>query len=176
MDLRDYCNIILIFICTITFSFSQDLQVRCINPKFDQLVDNYLGYSIPAISVADAFESKNDFIFLDAREKEEYNTSHIKNAIHIGYDNFNIDSIQQIIPKDKKLIIYCSIGYRSEKIGEILNQNGYISVQNLYGSIFEWVNQHHQIVDNKGKTTTILHTYNKKWSKWVENDDITKRW
>ena len=176
MDLRDYCNIILIFICTFNISFSQDSQVRCINPKFDQLVDNYLDYSIPAISVADAFDSKSNFIFLDAREREEYNTSHIQNVIHIGYDNFNIDSIKKIIPKDKAIIIYCSIGYRSEKIGEILNQNGYQNVQNLYGSIFEWVNQHHLIVDQNGDQTNLLHTYSKKWSKWVENNDIKKKW
>ena len=176
MDLRDYCNIILIFIITFTVSFSQDIQVRCINPRFDQLVDNYLDYSVSAISVADAFESKSDYIFLDSREKEEYNTSHIENAIHIGYDDLNVDSIKQILPKEKAIIIYCSIGYRSEKIGEILVQNGYLNVQNLYGSIFEWVNQHHLIVDNKGKPTTALHTYNKKWSKWVENDDINKKW
>lgn len=176
MDLRDYYNIILILIYTITYSFSQDQEVRCINPKFDQLVDNYLNYSVPAISVADAFETKNDFIFLDAREREEYNISHIENAFHIGYDNFNIDSLQQIIPKEKTLVIYCSIGYRSEKIGEILNQNGYMNVQNLYGSIFEWVNQHHPIVDNKGQPTNTLHTYSKKWSKWVENEDINKKW
>jgi rhodanese-related sulfurtransferase len=176
MALRDYCNIILIFICSFTLSFSQDDQVHCINPKFDQLVDKYLDYSIPTISVADAFESKNKYTFLDAREKDEYNTSHIENAIHIGYDNFNIDSILQIIPKDQALIIYCSIGYRSEKIGKILNQNGYQKVHNLYGSIFEWVNQHHMIEDSSGNSTTTLHTYNKKWSKWVENQDIIKKW
>lgn len=176
MDLRDYCNIILILICAIPCSFAQDQQVRCINPQFDQLVDNYLEYSVPPISVADAFESKNEFIFLDAREIEEYNTSHIENAIHIGYKNFKVDSIKQVVSKDKSLIIYCSIGYRSEKIGEILQKNGYTNVHNLYGSIFEWVNQHHLIVDNEGRNTDKLHSYNKKWSKWVENEAINILW
>ena len=176
MDLRDYCNILLLLICSINFTFAQEVEVRCIDPKFDQLVDNYLDYSIPVISVADAYHSKDKFIFLDAREIEEYNTSHISNSIHIGYDDFDLNAIQPLISKDSHLIIYCSIGYRSEKIGKILKKNGYQSIFNLYGSIFEWVNQHHPIFDQKGNETNSLHTFNKNWSKWVRDDGINKVW
>lgn len=176
MDLRDYYNILFLLIWTLNVSLSQEPEVRCINPQFDQLVDNYLEYSIPVISVADAYESKDKFIFLDAREPEEYKTSHIATAIHIGYDDFDIKSIESIISKDAPIIVYCSIGYRSEKIGEILKKNGFKSVFNLYGSIFEWVNQHHPVIDQKNNPTLMLHTYNKKWSKWIEDNEIKKIW
>ena len=176
MALRDYYNIILLMFCALSISFAQTTDVRCINPEFDQLVDNYLEYSIPVISVADASETKKNVIFLDARELKEYNTSHIENAIHIGYDKFDISSIKGELPENATFIVYCSIGYRSEKIGEILKANGFHKVYNLYGSIFEWVNQHHLLVDENGNQTFMLHTYNKKWSKWVENDDIKKIW
>ncbi len=176
MDLRDYCNILFLLVCTLHFSFAQETEVRCINPEFDQLVDDYLDYSVSTISVADAYESRENYIFLDAREIEEYNTSHIPNAVHIGYDNFDIDAITSQFPKDARLIVYCSIGYRSEKIGKILDKNGYKTVHNLYGSIFEWVNQHHLVHDQFGNPTNQLHTYNKRWSKWVENEDIDKTW
>ena len=176
MDLRDYCNILFFLIWTVTFSFSQVTEVRCINPKFDELVDDYLDYTIPSISVADAYDAKDKYIFLDAREINEYNTSHIKNAIHIGYDDFDIKSIKSTIPKDAEIIVYCSIGYRSEKIGEKLKKNGFQSVYNLYGSIFEWVNQHNSVYDNEGNKTSKVHTYNRKWSKWVENDEFEKVW
>lgn len=79
------------------------------------------------------------------------------------------------MPKDKKIVVYCSIGYRSEKIAERIQAMGY-EVSNLYGSIFEWVNQGNQIVDNTGKETKELHTYNRKWSKWVEPDSVQKTW
>lgn len=176
MVLRDYFNAFFLVFYMWSFSSAQTTAIRCINPEFDKLVDNYLNYSIPVISVADAIESKNYYIFLDARELNEFNTSHIENAIHIGYDNFRIEALNADIPKDKKIIIYCSIGYRSEKVGETLKQNGYQNVYNLYGSIFEWVNQHHPIVDKRGKPTLRLHTYNKKWSKWIEDEDIEKIW
>lgn len=176
MALRDYCNIILFIISIWGTALTQTTEVKCINPEFDQLVNNYLEYSVPTITVADAYESKLNFVFLDARELEEYKTSHIQNAIHVGFDNFKLESLVPEIRKEDPIIIYCSIGYRSEKIGAILKANGYQNVFNLYGSIFEWVNQHHPVVDINGKSSSSLHTFNKKWSKWVENEDIKKIW
>ena len=43
--------------------------------------------------------------------------------------------------KSDTIVLYCSIGYRSEKIGEKLVEMGYGHVFNLYGGIFEWVNR-----------------------------------
>lgn len=176
MDLRDYCNILLFVIASIYTLVAQTTDVRCINPEFDVLVDKTISHSIPVISVADAYEKKDKVVFLDARELEEYNTSHINRAIHIGYRKFNIESIKTKVSKEETIIIYCSIGYRSEKIGEILKENGFQNVYNLYGSIFEWVNQHHPVVDQNGDQTSNVHTYNKKWSKWVANKEANKVW
>ena len=176
MGLRDCCNILLLVFLSLSYSTAQETAAKCINPEFDQLVDSYLEYSVPTITVEDAFESRNKYIFLDAREKEEYNTSHISNAIHVGYDDFNLDKVRDNIAKDATLIVYCSIGYRSEKIGVILKKNGYNNVYNLYGSIFEWVNQHRPVYDKNDKLTSELHTYSKKWRKWVDNEDIKKKW
>lgn len=176
MDLRDYYNTLFLLLFAFTTAFGQATDVNCINPKFDQLVEEYLDKTVPTISVAEAYENKQQFTFLDARELSEFNTSHIANAIHVGYDNFDIATVPSSISKDDKIIIYCSIGYRSEKIGEKLRKKGYKNVFNLYGSIFEWVNQHHPIVDQNGANTTSLHTYNKKWSKWVNNEMIKKSW
>ena len=41
---------------------------------------------------------------------------------------------------------------------------------------FEWVNHGHQIVNTEGNSTDSLHTYNKRWSKYVYNPEITKTW
>ncbi|MGM0587883.1 MAG: rhodanese-like domain-containing protein [Bacteroidota bacterium] len=45
------------------------------------------------------------------------------------------------------VVVYCVIGYRSEKITKQLRQMGY-HAQNLYGGLFEWVNQHHSVVNS----------------------------
>lgn len=149
---------------------------KVLNPDFDKKIDRMIGYSVPIITVEEACaDTLRDFTFLDAREKEEYDVSHIPGAIHIGYDNFDIYSVSELA-KSKEIIVYCSIGYRSDKIGDKLKKAGYSNVHNLYGSIFEWANRGFLIVDNSGNQTSKVHTYNKKWSRWVENPSIEKVW
>lgn len=149
-------------------------QPSCQDPKFDKTVKKYLDFSIPTIDVSTAFMESSKYVFLDARELQEFNVSHIPQARYIGYDKFNLQTIKDI-PKDKAIIIYCSIGYRSEKIGEKLVKAGYKNVKNLYGSIFEWVNRSLPLVDNANKPTKVVHTYNNSWSKYVTNPAFVKK-
>ncbi len=145
------------------------------SPKFGKEIDNYLELDVDTITVQQVVNKNCDFVFLDAREEEEYTTSHIPKARYIGFDDFRASHVRGI-PLDAPIVVYCSIGYRSEKVGVKLQELGYTNVKNLYGSIFEWVNQGHPIIDSEEKPTTKIHTYNKKWSKWVTNDDYTKVW
>lgn len=80
------------------------------------------------------------------------------------------------IPKDAKIVLYCSVGYRSEKIGEKLQKMGYTDVNNLFGSLFEWVNRGYKVVDKDGNETQKVHTYNKDWSQWVDETKAKKTW
>ena len=75
------------------------------------------------------------------------------------------------IPKDAILVVYCSIGYRSEKIGERLKKEGFSKVYNLYGGIFEWCNRGYEIVDKEEKKTSKVHAYDRDWGRWVEKGD-----
>jgi len=157
-------------------TFAQYLKTgSCINQDFDRQVDKYISYSAPVIDVKDAYLRKDKITFLDARENEEYKVSHIATARYIGYDDFNIKSMSDI-DKNAEIVVYCSIGYRSEKIANKLIKAGYKNVKNLYGSIFEWANRGYELSDRNGKKTTNIHAYNKKWSKWVNNPTMTKTW
>ena len=127
------------------------------------------------MSVTELLNNKDKFIIFDAREKAEFDVSHIPDAIYLGYSDFNVGSIKNI-PKEKNMVVYCSIGYRSEKIGEKLLRLGYKNVYNLYGSIFEWANEKYPLVGSNGKTTDRVHGYNKSWSKWVTNEEIKTVW
>jgi rhodanese-related sulfurtransferase len=127
------------------------------------------------MSVNELLDNRDKFIIFDAREKAEFDVSHIPDAIYLGYSDFNAGSIKNI-PKEKNIVIYCSIGYRSEKIGEKLLRLGYKNVYNLYGSIFEWANEKYPLVGSNGKTTDRVHGYNKSWSKWVTNEEIKTVW
>jgi rhodanese-related sulfurtransferase len=113
--------------------------------------------------------------YLDAREPAEFDTSHIPGAVFIGFDHWDSQAVQAL-PKDHTLVVYCSIGYRSEKIAGKLKKMGFQKVYNLYGSIFEWANEGNSLVSNNNTPTLKLHTYNKKWGKWVDNPSIQKVW
>lgn len=154
---------------------AQDVPAALVaNPDFDRTIRDYLDFSVPVISCNDLEGMKNEVLILDSRTRPEYDVSHIPGAHFIGFDAFD-EALLADVPKEKKIVVYCSIGYRSEKVGERIQAMGY-EVSNLYGSIFEWVNQGKQIVDNTGHKTHELHTYNRKWSKWVEADSVQKTW
>jgi rhodanese-related sulfurtransferase len=107
---------------------------------------------------------------LDTRETEEYRVSHLPKALSVGYDEFKLSSVASI-PKTDTIILYCSVGYRSERIGEKLQKAGYKHVFNLYGGIFNWKNNDGVVVDQSGKATEKVHTYNKDWSRFLKKGE-----
>ena len=134
--------------------------------KFDLLLKTILSHSVNEVYVDQVDDDDSTTVFLDAREKAEYAVSHIKNAIWVGYDDFDLNRVAEV-DKNKKVIVYCSIGYRSEKVGEKLTIAGYKNVSNLYGSIFEWVNQDKPVYDLDGNITEKIHAYDKVWGIWL---------
>ncbi len=148
----------------------------CENEKFDKTVEGLLSYTVPLIGVEELHHSpEGAYVILDTREKGEYEASHIPGAIYVGYKDFDMDRLSGV-DKGQKVVVYCSVGYRSEKIGEKLLAAGYLHVYNLYGSLFEWVNQGYPIENGADESTREVHTYNKKWSRWVFNPEMKKVW
>jgi rhodanese-related sulfurtransferase len=141
----------------------------CGQMTYDKKLEQLYRYTVPLIQPEGLQELKKenkDLVVLDTRNKEEYEVSHIKGALWVDYDNFDLTMIKDI-PKHASVIVYCSVGYRSERIGEKLLEDGYDNVQNLYGGIFEWKNKGFTVVNNKLQPTDSVHTYNKKWSIWL---------
>ena len=121
------------------------------------------------IEVATFKEIQEKVTLLDTREKKEYEISHIPGAIWVGYNNFKLKRVKEIA-KDAKIVTYCSVGYRSERIGEKLQKAGFTDVSNLKGSIFKWVNEGNRLEDKDGQTTDKVHGFDKNWGKWVKGD------
>lgn len=142
-------------------SFAQMVQSKA----YGEMLDGLLSHKSNEISVEDA--SKLDGVtFVDAREKNEFAVSHIKDAVWCGYDDFDINRLKNV-DGSKKIIVYCSVGYRSEKISLKLKKLGFTNTYNLYGGIFEWKNQGHPVVDLAGNQTEKVHAYNEKWGVWL---------
>lgn len=137
--------------------------------KLSKLLKQQNTESIPYISVEAVQNESEDIILLDSREEKEFKTSHLKNAIYVGYDFFNLDSVQSKLKnKNSKIVVYCSLGVRSEDVAEKLKKAGYSNVYNLYGGIFEWKNNDLEVLNSNEKPTDSIHTYSKAWSKWLK--------
>ena len=147
----------------LTIALTSKAQVE--NGAYNLMLKTMLSHSVNEISVGELAKLK-DAVLLDAREEAEYKVSHLLNARYVGYDNFNMDSLKNI-DKQATIIVYCSVGYRSEKIAEKLKSAGFANVSNLYGGIFEWVNQGNQVVDSNENKTNNVHAYNKTWGIWL---------
>lgn len=111
-------------------------------------------------------DSGTPVVLLDIRSSEEYRISHIRTANFLDYGSFNTRMVEKF-NKESPIIVYCSVGYRSERVGEKLKSAGFKNVKNLYGGIFQWVNEGHPVVNKIDHQTDSVHTYNKNWSQWL---------
>lgn len=66
--------------------------------------------------------AENEYIIIDVRTEEEYEESHLKEAINIPYDEIdkNID-----LDKEKIIFVYCKSGNRSNIAFNNLTNLGY---------------------------------------------------
>lgn len=85
---------------------------------------------VPVTKVRELVES-NAFI-IDAREPQEYQNSHLINAVNIPLSEFRqrLDEI----PKDQPVYIHCRSGQRSYNMVRALGQLGYDNIFNISGS------------------------------------------
>lgn len=137
----------------------------CGQKTFDEKMKSLYKETVPLIQSSE-LKAKSDIVLLDTRSPVEFQVSHIAGSQLIDYDNFKKSDVKNI-DKNAEVIVYCSVGYRSERIGEKLQKMGFTNVKNLYGGIFDWKNQELEIVNKKEQPTDSVHTYNKAWSKWL---------
>jgi len=80
-------------------------------------------------------------LILDVRTAQEYELSHITNAIHINY--FAEDFWEQVeqLDKTQDILVYCRTGRRSIRACTLMKNGGFDShkVFNLEGGFTEWL-------------------------------------
>jgi len=156
---------ILIAFCMFFSFMNADAQVK--SGSFNFTLKLLLSSSTPTINTSDAAAGFSRYTFLDARELNEYEVSHLQNALFVGSKKFSLDKVKNI-QKNQPVIVYCSIGKRSEDVTLKLKKAGYTNVKNLYGGIFEWVNQGHAVYNNKNVVTDRVHAYGHFWGKFLD--------
>lgn len=157
-----------VFSCSSTI-FAQRAQ----NPRYTQKLERIYKHSVPLVDPKTAEEilaGDKEVLLLDTRTKREYEVSHIPNATFVDFNSFDKKDWKEM-DREQPIIVYCSVGYRSERIGEKLQNMGFKNISNLYGGIFEWKNVGNEVVDREERPTEQVHTYNADWGRWLDRGE-----
>lgn len=123
----------------------------------------------PQLSVAELAEAIDEGasapLLIDVREPAEYAVSHLPGAVHAQGDDI-LKRARQAEP-GQKVVLYCSVGYRSSREAEKLLEQGVDNVVNLEGSIFEWANEGHPVVRGD-QTVEAVHPFDDEWGQLLD--------
>jgi rhodanese-related sulfurtransferase len=76
--------------------------------------------------------------FVDVRDLNEVNLGMIPGAIHL--DRGRLESkVEEAIPRDAKVVLYCAAGNRSALAADTMHQMGYTDVCSLSSGFRGWV-------------------------------------
>ncbi len=105
-------------------------------------------------------------VLIDTREAAEYGVSQLAGALNCR----SVPEVAKVVPdKSTRVVLYCSVGYRSSALSEKLQRAGYTNVFNLEGSIFAWANEGRPVY--RGKTElrpARVHPYDRKWGQMLK--------
>ena len=73
---------------------------------------------------------KQGVLVVDVRTAKEFDTGHIKNALNIPYDIAVNQFTALGIDKERRIVLYCRSGNRSEKAITALTEAGYTNLHN----------------------------------------------
>ncbi len=121
---------------------------------------------IPFVDITHARANHGAYLVLDARERVEFEVSHLAGSVWLGFDQPDW-SVLDAWPRDTKILVYCSVGLRSSLMVEKIRAAGFSETYNLHRGIFGWVNRGFPIVNNKEQRTDRIHCYNRLFGTWV---------
>ncbi|MEM9071466.1 MAG: rhodanese-like domain-containing protein [Myxococcota bacterium] len=102
-------------------------------------------------------------VLLDVREAPEFAQSHLAGARRVSPGNHTVDMDLE----GKRVVVYCSVGYRSAALARTLQQRGARQVYNLVGGLFQWANEGRPMV---GQTPERVHPYDATWGRLLNEE------
>lgn len=140
-------------------------EVNAQSTSYKALLTVLYDKDFPTLSPEELTSFQN-YQILDTREKNEYQVSHLPEAIWVGFDTFDLANLDSL-DKNKPVVVYCTVGARSEEIGMKIKAAGFSEVYNLYGGIIHWANLKKPLM-NGSLPTDQVHTYSKSWGIWLQ--------
>jgi len=91
--------------------------------------------SVDAATVHDWIET-GQALLVDVRETSEFDKEHIPGALLLPLSAFDPELFPTI--QDKKIVLHCAVGKRSESAGKMLLNEGFEDIIHMTGGIEEW--------------------------------------
>lgn len=111
----------------------------------------------------DKSPKQEDLILLDVRKSEEYAVSHLQGA-RAASSKDEAMRILRGVPANRRIVVYCSVGYRSSELAGFLMKTGFTEVFNLEGSIFRWANEGRPVYRAEERVR-VVHPYDSYWGR-----------
>ena len=104
------------------------------------------GYHMPPAEWRSTMESGEEYVMIDVRNDYESEVGHFEGALKPQVENFYdfpkwLDEAEQEIPKDKKVLMYCTGGIRCEKFSVLMKKKGWKDVNQLHGGILNYAKE-----------------------------------
>ena len=93
--------------------------------------------TITQVEAKEIIDTTSEYIILDVRTLEEYNTGHIPNAINIPNEVILEKAGSILTDKEQVILVYCRSGRRSKEAASKLVELGYSNVLE-FGGIIDW--------------------------------------
>jgi UPF0176 protein len=112
----------------------------------DELDPKNGGYHMPPSEWRKTMESGEDYVMIDVRNDYESNVGHFEGAIKPPVENFYdfpkwLEEAEEAIPKNKKVLMYCTGGIRCEKFSVLMKKKGWDDVNQLHGGILNYAKE-----------------------------------
>ncbi len=117
---------------------------------------------ITTAALAAQLRSDEPPLLLDVRTAEEFAVSHIRGARRLDPDTPNFDVLP--LQPNTRVVVYCSVGYRSAAVIEGLRARGVTDIKNLVGGLFEWANEGRALHARSGRVQRV-HPYDETWGR-----------
>lgn len=106
-------------------------------------------------------------VLLDARQPDEHRVSHLAGARRVDPDHPDVASLA--VPEGARVVVYCSVGWRSAAVAEALTRAGHAHVFNLEGGVFAWANEGRPVVRG-GRPVRAVHPYDATWGRLLRRE------
>lgn len=86
---------------------------------------------------AELMATEKDYIILDVRRQDEFDSGHIPGAICVPNETIGTSDIPELPDKSQLILVYCRSGRRSKEASQKLADMGYTNIVE-FGGIIDW--------------------------------------